>query len=91
MCLVAQLVNHQYVRLEVAGERLPQLTFAAGTGELLDEGRRGDEGSVEAVLDGAVGECCLDFSNSIQFQYDIRSPRFPKRRREGFQHFLAGG
>lgn len=53
---VADLVDHEHVRVGVVGDRLAQAALAAGDGKLLDERGGGDEEGVEAVLDGPVGD-----------------------------------
>ena len=53
---VADLVDDEDVRLDVGGSGLAERTCADRRNELVDERRRGDEASLEAVLDGAIGE-----------------------------------
>ena len=51
---VADLVDHEDVRLDVAGERAAQEAIATGAGEVVDELRAVREERVEAVLHRAV-------------------------------------
>jgi hypothetical protein len=53
---VADLVEHQDVRVRVGVERRRELAGARGVGQLLDERGRGGEAGLEAVLDGPVGD-----------------------------------
>lgn len=53
---VADLVDHEDVRVGVGGQGLAQAARAAGAGQVVDEGRRGDEARGEAALDGLVGD-----------------------------------
>jgi hypothetical protein len=54
---VAHLVDDQDVRLDVCGGCIAQGALRRGACELIDEVGGGDESSVEAVLDGPVGQC----------------------------------
>jgi hypothetical protein len=53
---VAHFVDDEDVRTDVLGECVGEATGAEGPGELVDELCSGDEASVEAVLDGTVGD-----------------------------------
>lgn len=53
---IADLVDHEDVGMGVGRQDVAELTSPRGAGELLDEGRRGGEARLEAVLDGAVGD-----------------------------------
>ena len=51
---VAELVDHQYMRVGVGYKRLLETSFLAGIGEILDEFGCGCEQSFEAILDRSI-------------------------------------
>jgi len=53
---VAELVDDEDVGLDVAGEGFPESRLVARPREVVDECGGGREASVEAVLDGLVGD-----------------------------------
>jgi hypothetical protein len=53
---VAELIDGEDGGTSVGGEGLAELAELAGLGEVINEGDGGSEESIEAVLDGAVGD-----------------------------------
>ena len=81
---IAHLVDDQDVGVRVGGQRLGQLCGAEGRREIVDEGRRGGEEGVEAVLDRAVGDGDrqVGLPASRLAREDERSPVGDEVRRE---------
>ncbi len=67
---VADLVDHEHVRVHVLRERLAQPTEATGGGEIVDEMGGGGEERGGAVLDGAV----RDGDRQMRFPSDRSCP-----------------
>ncbi len=53
---VAHPVDHHDAGMGVGRQGLAESSLTRGGGQVVDQGRRGCEGLVEAVLDGPVGD-----------------------------------